>query len=61
MGRLQAVLPGEATYVADVYPKTGASFPCPYGGSFGYELVGAGDLVDIEWTPPASSSYISWS
>ena len=61
MGRMTAIVPGEAAYVADVYPKTGASFPCPYGGKFGYELVGAGDLVDIEWTPPTSSSYISWS
>jgi hypothetical protein len=61
MGRLQAVVPGEANYVADVGPTTGASFPCPYGGKFGYELVGAGDQVDIEWTPPSSSSYISWS
>jgi hypothetical protein len=61
MGRMTAIVPGEAAYVADIYPKTGASFPCPYGGKFGYELVGAGDLVDIEWTPPASSSYISWS
>ncbi|QDS77448.1 hypothetical protein FKW77_006851 [Venturia effusa] len=61
MGRMKAVLGGEATWVPDVFPKTGESFPCPYGDAFGYEVVGSGDYVDIAWNPPASGSYISWS
>lgn len=60
LGRLAAVLGGEAEWVADFFPKTGQSFPCPFGGAFGYELVGAGDNVEISWNPPASGAYISW-
>lgn len=61
MGRMDTNVAGEATWVADVFPKTGPSFPCPNGGDFGYELVSTGDYVDVSWNPPLSGAYISWS
>ncbi|TID18872.1 IDI-3 protein [Venturia nashicola] len=60
MGRMDTAVPGEATWVADVWPKSGQSFPCPSGGDFGYELVGVGDNVDVSWNRPQSGGYISW-
>ncbi|KAF2814131.1 uncharacterized protein BDZ99DRAFT_372485, partial [Mytilinidion resinicola] len=47
VGRLKSVKPGLATYV-DGFPKVGP-FPCPAGKTYGGELVGAGDQVNIQW------------
>ncbi|KAE9961261.1 hypothetical protein BLS_002841 [Venturia inaequalis] len=60
LGRLDTSAPGEAVWVADVFPKTGQGFACPSGGDFGYEVVGAGDYVDVAWNAPVSGAYISW-
>jgi hypothetical protein len=49
LGRLSAVLPGEATYLAG-YPVVAKSYPCPAAGAVGLELVPTDDTTDIEWT-----------
>jgi hypothetical protein len=58
-GRLTAYLPGEATWV-DGFPTAGQSFPCPSGKTLGAELVGTGDVDDIEWLAGNSGSYIEY-
>jgi Ubiquitin 3 binding protein But2 C-terminal domain len=47
-GRMKANLGGEATWV-DGFPQPGKSFPCPAGLKVAGELVGTGDVDDIEW------------
>jgi hypothetical protein len=44
VGRMQAVLPGSATWIAQFIKP----FPCPVG-TRGFELVGVNDNVLIEW------------
>jgi hypothetical protein len=61
LARLQAVTPGEATYVAG-FPLTGQKYPCPASGTTaGYELVGVGDTDDIEWTGSSAGAYITYA
>ena len=47
MGRLTAVADGEA-YWTQGFPSV-PSFPCPAGQLLAGELVGTGDVDDIEW------------
>jgi len=49
-GRFQAKLGAEATPGADGITTT-TSFPCPAGQLLAGELVGTGDVDDIEWAP----------
>jgi hypothetical protein len=60
IGRMQAFLSGEATWV-NGFPTTGKSFPCPAGQTLGGELVGTGDVDDIEWLAGNSGTYIQFS
>jgi hypothetical protein len=46
VGRMSAVLNGQATWVAKFLADP---FPCPAGTTKGYELVGVYDNDDIEW------------
>ena len=59
VARMQAVLPGEATYVSG-FPNTIQSFPCP-SGVWPIELVGVFDVDNIQWLGSASGPYVSWS
>lgn len=45
---MQAHLAGDATWVPG-FPADGQSFPCPAGQIIAGELVGTGDVDDIEW------------
>ncbi|OCK86167.1 hypothetical protein K432DRAFT_376974 [Lepidopterella palustris CBS 459.81] len=58
VGRLQAIKPGVATYVPG-FPVVGQGFPCPAGMTFGGELVGAGDNLDIQWDGKGEGPYFS--
>jgi hypothetical protein len=58
-GRMQAFLPGEAQWL-DGFPTTGKSFPCPSGQILAGELVGTGDVDDIEWVAGNSGAYIKY-
>jgi hypothetical protein len=61
IGRLQAVAGGEAVNVAGLPPVVGKKFACPADGRlYAAELVGAGDLLQIEWdaTTGAEGPYI---
>lgn len=55
-GRLQAALSGEATFLLD-YGAAAYVFDCPYGLKMGMELVGTGDVDDIEWDWATSGAY----
>ncbi|KAH7396068.1 hypothetical protein BKA64DRAFT_675246 [Cadophora sp. MPI-SDFR-AT-0126] len=57
-GRMQAYLPGEAQWL-EGFPTYGKSFPCPSGTLAG-ELVGTGDVDDIEWLAGNSGAYIKY-
>jgi hypothetical protein len=57
VGRMKAVLPGQATWVA-VFG--GDPFPCPAGTRKGYELVGVYDNDDIEWDNAISGPRIHY-
>jgi len=59
VGRLKAVLNGEATFL-DGFPTAGESFPCPYGYELAGELVGTGDADDIEWNGLLAGPYLSY-
>jgi ubiquitin 3 binding protein But2-like protein len=59
VARMQAVLPGEATYVSG-FPNAVQSFPCP-SGVWPIELVGVFDTDDIQWSGSVAGPYISWS
>ncbi|KAH6711914.1 hypothetical protein BKA61DRAFT_611805 [Leptodontidium sp. MPI-SDFR-AT-0119] len=58
-GRMQAYLPGEAKWV-EGFPTYGKSFPCPSGQTLAGELVGTGDVDDIEWLAGNSGTYIKY-
>jgi Ubiquitin 3 binding protein But2 C-terminal domain len=59
VGRLSAVLGGEATFVSG-FPNTILSFPCP-AGTWAAEFVGVYDSDDIEWTGTGVGSYFKFS
>jgi len=48
----------EAKFSTDVPNK--ATFPCPKAGKYGYELVGAGDKIEVKWGKTLSGPYITW-
>ena len=59
LGRMQAKVGGEATWV-DGFPTFGQSFLCPAGQTYGGELVGVGDVDWIEWLAGSSGPYIAY-
>jgi hypothetical protein len=59
VARMQAVLPGEATYVPG-FLNTIQSFPCPLG-VWPIELVGVFDVDNIQWPGSAGGPYVTWS
>jgi hypothetical protein len=56
VGRMTAQLDGEATWTQG-FPSV-PSFPCPAGELLAGELVGTGDVDDIEWTQSLAGPYI---
>ncbi len=56
-GRLQAVKPGDATYVTDITAPA-ISFPCPSNSVLGGELVGVGDYDSIIWDSATEGPFI---
>lgn len=56
IGRLQAIKPGVASYVAG-FPVIGQGFPCPAGMTLGGELVGVGDVDEINWDGEGEGPY----
>jgi Ubiquitin 3 binding protein But2 C-terminal domain len=56
VGRMTAVLNGEATWTPG-FPNV-PSFPCPAGQLLAGELVGTGDVDDIEWLQSVAGPYI---
>lgn len=53
---MTAVLGGEATWTPG-FPSV-PSFPCPVGQLLAGELVGTGDVDDIEWSQSSAGPYI---
>jgi hypothetical protein len=58
VARMQAVLPGEATYDPNI-PHPIQSFPCP-SGIWPIELVGVFDVDNIQWSGSNAGSYVTW-
>ncbi|KAF2096154.1 hypothetical protein NA57DRAFT_78925 [Rhizodiscina lignyota] len=59
VGRFQAALGEEATPGADGI-TTHISFPCPAGQLLAGELVGVGDVDDIEWDSATGGPFITY-
>ncbi|KAN0079347.1 hypothetical protein V8E54_004561 [Elaphomyces granulatus] len=59
VARMQAVKPGEATYVSG-FPNSIQSFPCP-SGVWPIELVGVFDVDNIQWLGFGVGPYVTWS
>jgi hypothetical protein len=57
LGRMQAVLPGEAVFLAG-YGNEAQLFDCPSMVTVGMELVPTGDVDDIEWVGALAGAYI---
>lgn len=55
-GRMTAQANGEATWT-DGFPSV-PTFPCPAGVTLAGELVGTGDVDDIEWSQISAGPYI---
>jgi hypothetical protein len=58
VGRMTAVLNGEASWTQG-FPSV-PSFPCPAGQLLAGELVGTGDVDDIEWLSINAGPYITY-
>jgi hypothetical protein len=56
VGRMTAVANGEATWTPGFPSET--SFPCPAGETLAGELVGTGDVDDVEWSQATAGPYI---
>jgi hypothetical protein len=56
-GRLTAVKPGSAVWL-DGFPNEGQAFPCPAGQLLAGELVGAGDVLNVQWDGQGEGPYI---
>jgi hypothetical protein len=56
VGRMTAVADGEATWTPG-FPSV-PTFPCPAGQLLAGELVGTGDVDDIEWSQSTAGPYI---
>jgi hypothetical protein len=58
VARMQAVKPGEATYVSG-FPNSIQSFPCP-SGVWPIELVGVFDVDNIQWLGSVAGPHVTF-
>jgi hypothetical protein len=56
-GRMQASLPGDATFLAG-FGGDANLFDCPSNNAYGVELVPTDDVDDIEWVGSLAGAYI---